>query len=42
MAAELVPSIAREIHFKSDDVIINLVESARENWSFGNGVAQLA
>ncbi len=38
---EIASSIARETHFKSDDVIINLVESARENWSFGNGVAQL-
>lgn len=28
--------------FKAQDVIINLVESARENWSFGNGIAQLS
>lgn len=26
----------------SEDVIVNLVESSRENWSFGNGLAQLA
>ena len=26
--------------FAQDDVVINLVESARENWSFGGGVAQ--
>lgn len=25
-----------------EDVIVNLLESARENWSFGNGLAQLA
>lgn len=25
-----------------EDVIINVVESGRENWSFGNGLAQLA
>lgn len=25
-----------------EDVIVNLVESGRENWSFGNGLAQLA
>lgn len=24
------------------DVVINLVETARENWSFGNGIAQCA
>lgn len=24
------------------DVIVNLVETSRENWSFGNGLAQLA
>lgn len=26
----------------SEDVLINLVETAKENWSFGNGVAQYA
>jgi 4-oxalocrotonate tautomerase len=26
----------------SEDVFINLVEVAKENWSFGNGVAQYA
>ena len=25
-----------------NDVIINLVETARENWSFGNGLAPFA
>ena len=39
---EIACAIARETHFKSSDVIINLVESARENWSFGNGLAQFA
>ena len=29
-------------HFAANDVVINLVETARENWSFGNGVAQYA
>ena len=42
MFQEIASSIAREMHFKSDDVIINLVESARENWRIGDGVAQLA
>ncbi|AND67860.1 4-oxalocrotonate tautomerase [Dyella thiooxydans] len=27
---------------RPEDVFINLVETARENWSFGNGVAQYA
>ncbi|GAB2537182.1 tautomerase family protein [Rhodanobacter koreensis] len=27
---------------RSEDVFINLVEVAKENWSFGNGVAQYA
>jgi lactoylglutathione lyase len=37
---EIALAIARDTHFKSSDVIINLIESARENWSFGNGIAQ--
>jgi hypothetical protein len=36
--------IADELHRRLDvrreDVFINLVEVVRENWSFGNGVAQ--
>jgi 4-oxalocrotonate tautomerase len=36
--------IADELHrrlgLRREDVFINLVEVARENWSFGNGVAQ--
>jgi phenylpyruvate tautomerase PptA (4-oxalocrotonate tautomerase family) len=27
---------------RSEDVFINLVEVAKENWSFGNGIAQYA
>lgn len=27
---------------RPEDVFINLVETARENWSFGNGIAQYA
>ena len=27
---------------RPDDVVINLVETAKENWSFGGGVAQYA
>jgi 4-oxalocrotonate tautomerase len=34
--------IARTTSFTTADVVINLVETARENWSFGNGLAQYA
>ena len=27
---------------RTEDVLINLVEVAKENWSFGNGIAQYA
>ena len=27
---------------RKEDVFINLVEVAKENWSFGNGIAQYA
>jgi phenylpyruvate tautomerase PptA (4-oxalocrotonate tautomerase family) len=27
---------------RREDVFINLVEVAKQNWSFGNGIAQLA
>lgn len=30
------------IGLRREDVLINLVEVAKENWSFGNGVAQYA
>ena len=32
--------LARELAIRPQDVFINLVETARENWSFGNGIAQ--
>jgi len=38
--------IADDLHARLDvrreDVIINLVEVAKENWSFGGGIAQYA
>ena len=38
--------IAGDIHAqlgtRPDDVVINLVEVAKENWSFGGGIAQYA
>lgn len=39
--AQIARGIAAPGHFAAGDVIVNLVESARENWSFGNGIAQL-
>ena len=32
--------LQRELKLDPQDVVINLVEVAKENWSFGNGVAQ--
>ena len=32
----------QELHVRKEDVLINLVEVASENWSFGNGEAQYA
>lgn len=37
--AELLHS---ELGVRMEDVLINLVEVAKENWTFGNGVAQYA
>lgn len=38
--------IATEMHerlkVRKEDVVINLVEVTKENWSFGNGIAQYA
>ena len=38
--------IADDIHaqlkLRRDDVVINLVECVKENWSFGGGIAQYA
>ncbi len=32
----------RELGVRPEDVLINLVEVRKENWSFGNGIAQYA
>jgi 4-oxalocrotonate tautomerase len=34
--------LAAEQGVRQEDVFVNLVEVARENWSFGNGIAQYA
>lgn len=40
--AQIAQRVADQGHFAASDVIVSLVESARENWSFGNGLAQFA
>jgi len=40
--ASIVHHIARDTDVRQEDVFINLVESKRENFSFGNGLAQFA
>lgn len=34
--------LAQEAGLRREDVLINLIEVAKENWSFGNGEAQYA
>ena len=38
----IVDELAESPGVRREDVFINLVEVAKENWSFGNGVAQYA
>lgn len=38
----IVKNLAANPGVRPEDVLINLVETAKENWSFGNGVAQYA
>ena len=38
LASQLVETVG----CRADDVVINLVEVTKENWSFGQGLAQLA
>jgi phenylpyruvate tautomerase PptA (4-oxalocrotonate tautomerase family) len=40
--ARLASSIEAGGAIKAADVIVNLVEVKKENWSFGNGIAQYA
>jgi 4-oxalocrotonate tautomerase len=40
--ARIVELLAAAPGIRREDVFINLVEVAKENWSFGNGVAQYA
>lgn len=40
--AKIAADIAQTSSLKAEDVIINLLETSRENWSFGLGTAQCA
>jgi phenylpyruvate tautomerase PptA (4-oxalocrotonate tautomerase family) len=38
----LADLLHEEADIRREDVFVNLVETAKENWSFGNGIAQYA
>jgi len=38
----IVDDFQNQLHGRPDDIVINLVEVAKENWSFGHGIAQYA
>ena len=38
----LAERLNQELSLRQEDIMINLVEVKKENWSFGNGVAQYA
>jgi len=38
----IAENLNRELGVRLEDVFINLVEVKKENWSFGNGIAQYA
>jgi 4-oxalocrotonate tautomerase len=40
--AAIADNLARDAGLRREDIFINLVEVRRENWSFGNGIAQYA
>jgi 4-oxalocrotonate tautomerase len=40
--ATIAQQLRRELDVRPEDVLISLVEVKKENWSFGNGVAQYA
>jgi 4-oxalocrotonate tautomerase len=40
--AKIAALLAENPGLRKEDVIINLVECKKENWSFGNGIAQYA
>lgn len=40
--ADIVARLSRAVDVRPDDVLINLVEVTKENWSFGKGLATYA
>lgn len=38
--AAIVRNLAADAGFRPEDVLVNLVEVAKADWSFGNGIAQ--
>jgi phenylpyruvate tautomerase PptA (4-oxalocrotonate tautomerase family) len=38
----IVDDVHDQLKMRREDVVINLVEVAKENWSFGGGIAQYA
>jgi len=38
----IVDEYQAQLRGRPDDIVINLVEVAKENWSFGHGIAQYA
>lgn len=38
----IAENLHKELNVRPEDVFINLVEVKKENWSFGNGIAQYA
>ena len=39
---KIADDLHAQLNLRRDDVVINLVEVAKENWSFGGGIAQYA
>lgn len=38
----IADKLNRQLEIRKEDVFINLIEVNKENWSFGNGIAQYA
>jgi phenylpyruvate tautomerase PptA (4-oxalocrotonate tautomerase family) len=38
----IVERLAAAVQLRPEDVLVNLVETGKENWSFGNGIASYA
>ena len=39
---DLAHALHASVGVRTDDVVVNLIEVAKENWSFGRGIAQYA